>query len=234
MPNNGRITLCPFYRDEKNLSISCEDTFRRFRWPAQKKAWLDEKCDKDWESCPYARELMELYDNMGECDMENKILKLEHEKKALEKELRKVSSLLGKASKREREKHEQIKVLQRKNSFLEERYIGMRERVADARRAEEAAAEYVGQQMATHQGIIAYLMANPHAGEFDCEDVVKWSQSHVYAIYKDEDGRFKVEVNEHTAGESASENEGTGSEKTDAAGNTCKGDPAEKVQERTL
>ena len=45
MPNNGRITLCPYYRDEKNLSISCEDVFRRFRWKKQKTNWMDTYCD---------------------------------------------------------------------------------------------------------------------------------------------------------------------------------------------
>jgi len=86
MPNNGRIAVCPYYRDEKNLSISCEDTYRRFRWPVQKSRWMDAYCDKGWEGCPFAQALNRLYERMGEGSMDGRELEMEHRLKASERE----------------------------------------------------------------------------------------------------------------------------------------------------
>ena len=128
MPNNGRITLCPYYRDEKNLSISCEDTFRRFRWPAQKKRHLDTYCDKNWQACPHAKRLTELYSSMEGEDMNSKIKKLQHENEELKKELRKEVSMLGKSQKREQEKDELIRKLRHEKGVAEKLYFKERDR----------------------------------------------------------------------------------------------------------
>ena len=108
MPNNGRVTLCPYYRDEKNLSISCEDTFHRFRWAAQKRRHMDTFCDKDWKSCPYAQEIGAMYEKG---DYMDEVKRAAFELEATKKELRKTATMLGKAQKREKEKDEKIRII---------------------------------------------------------------------------------------------------------------------------
>lgn len=60
----GRFALCPYFHSEKRLSISCEDTVRQFYSKADKNRQLKNHCDSDWESCPYADALNELYERM--------------------------------------------------------------------------------------------------------------------------------------------------------------------------
>ena len=98
MPNYGHIAICPFYRAEKNKSISCEDTFRRFKNENKRNAWATMYCDSwDWMKCPYAADLTEAYERYEKGDgmaLEN------HENEALRTELEKMSRRLGMAEKR--------------------------------------------------------------------------------------------------------------------------------------
>lgn len=229
MPNNGRITLCPYYRDEKNLSISCEDTFRRFRWPAQKKKWLDKYCDKDWRLCPHAKELNRLYESYREGDeMGNKIKELQHKNKELERELRKTASMLGKVNKRDEEKSDKITALQKKNRFLEERYMQMSQQVNEAREQEKVICEEIQRWTHFYSGIICFLISE-HAGGLVERDVLQeWMKNHDYELKadmeegKDETGkdftkivRYRAEVSEivHEDKRPATENEKTGRKK---------------------
>lgn len=252
MPNNGRITLCPYYRDEKNLSISCEDIFRRFRWPVQKKRWMDTYCDKDWQSCPHAKSLEKLYESYVEGDtMGNNIKELLHKNKELEKEQRKTASMLGRANKREAEKDKQITELQRKNRYLEDKYISMRKCIEEAKDKEIKMAEEINTISAIHEGIIAYLMSTFAGGSFSKADFDAWTEKYEYVIVadwesvEDPDGterarivRYKAEVNEiaDRPEGSASEDESAGGEETGTAGCEVEREDieAEEVQERTL
>ena len=98
MPNNTRIPFCPFYKDEKNKSISCEDTYHVFSCVDEKYAWMDMYCDEwDWQKCPYAMDLAEAYAKLEKGDEKA----LEKQKiEAMQKELKSLSSKLGRAEKR--------------------------------------------------------------------------------------------------------------------------------------
>ena len=235
MPNNGRITLCPYYRDEKNLSISCEDTFRRFRWPAQKSKWMDDYCDKDWNACPYAETLNEMYENLVEGDeMNNKNKMLAQKNAALEKELRKTASMLGRADKREKEKDQTILELRRKNRYLEEKYVEQRNVIEEAKKAEKRIQREINIITSVHEGLIAYLMATYTDGSFLKADFDEWTEKyeyHISADFDDEDKivRYKVDVNEFGSVGPASENESAGREETEGAGCEVESSQQEEV-----
>lgn len=122
MSNSGHYTLCPYYKDSKNKSITCEDIFRTFRWKSQRHKWMVKYCDCDWNECPYAQSLNEVYRKVLEegADMEKEMLK--QKCKELEKELKKVKTMLGKAEKRLEAKDDEIKDARRKKNKAEEHY----------------------------------------------------------------------------------------------------------------
>lgn len=218
MPNNGRITLCPYYRDEKNLSISCEDTFRRFRWPAQKRKWLDKYCDADWQECPHAKKLTELYSSMEGEDMNSKIKRLEHENEELRKELRKHASMLGKAQKREEQKDELIRKLRHEKDVSEKLYFKERDQ---NRKYEEERQKFLKEMEILSQEYetrFAYLMAAHKIPIMREREFRKWVAENEFRL----DAKFtdsgelygyKVEwrkIDEHGAEGSARENAKTG------------------------
>lgn len=188
MPNNGRITLCPYYRDEKNLSISCEDTYRRFRWPAQKSRWMDIYCDNGWEGCPFAQELDGLYERMGKGTADGKELEMEHKLKASEKEKKKLSSLLGKTEKREKEKDREIRRLRKRNRALEAFYCRNRDALDAIQGQKERMLAEMDAMAEIYEGRIAYLMANFSGGELDESAMKAWLAEFEYRI---EPGRIK-------------------------------------------
>ena len=214
MPNNGRITLCPYYRDEKNMSISCEDTYRRFRWPAQKKRWLDTYCDNEWGECPYAQELDKLYERMGGKMDERE--KLEHDLKAKEKELRKVSAMMGKLEKREKEKDEKIRRLQKERNALESLYIKVRKELELSNRSRKRVAEENAGLSQWYVGTIAYLVSEFAGGSLSLRDAYAWLEEHEYKISKNttkdvwEVTTREVKDNEHESGGPAAEDAKTG------------------------
>ena len=73
MPNNGRITECPFYVNERNDYITCEDAKRRFADSQAKDEHMDTYCDDKWEECPYATAMLEAYKEGESSVVTNKI-----------------------------------------------------------------------------------------------------------------------------------------------------------------
>ena len=172
MPNNGHITLCPYYRDEKNKSISCDDIFRSFRYPVQKKRWMKAYCDAAWEDCPHAKKLNEMYDRVleGGADMETEILK--HNNAELTKELKSVKSMLGKSEKNNAKKDDSIAELRKEKDQLVKEVAKWKNlyemaktrcKEIDAKREEQDVklVKYNDQAQATNklvQGLTAYIM----------------------------------------------------------------------------
>lgn len=143
MSNNGRITLCPFYKNEKNLSISCEDIYRTFASTEDKKNHMDYYCDNNWIECPYSKELDRLYNQIGGNEEMNTIERLRHNERALIKELRSVSTILGKTKRREEEKDRYIKELQRQLSSMKRLYILTKNKLDECRKNEEIIYEQI-------------------------------------------------------------------------------------------
>lgn len=181
MPNNGRITLCPYYRDEKNLSISCEDTYRTFRWPAQKKKHMDRYCDKNWKECPHARKLNRLYSRMGDDERMNTVEKLRHTEKELRRELKNLSTALGKSKKRESTKDEEIKELRRQRDAALALYNKAKNELNDCRGKEDAIMRQFNEMAATYEARLAYMM-QLCGGYLDEVEARRWARSHDYEI----------------------------------------------------
>ena len=93
----GIFAVCPFFLSEKKLSISCEDTVRQFYNRKDKKAQLKDFCESDWESCPYADALNQLYERMDhmKTQQERDIAALEHLAAARKKENEELRQRLG-------------------------------------------------------------------------------------------------------------------------------------------
>lgn len=181
MPNNGRITLCPYYRDEKNLSISCEDTYRTFRWPAQKKKHMDRYCDKNWKECPHARELNRLYSQMGDDERMNTVEKLRHAEKELRRELKNLSTALGKSKKRENLKDDEIKELRRQRDAAQALYSKTKNELNDCRSREDALMGELNGIVATFEARTAYMM-QLCGGFLDEVEARRWARRHDYEI----------------------------------------------------
>ena len=93
-----RYTLCPYYIDENNKAISCEDVCRTYDSMKQKWAWMDMYCDSwDWMKCPYAMDRAEAYHNYEKGDI--KALD-EQKEKAMKVEIKSLTSKLGRVNKK--------------------------------------------------------------------------------------------------------------------------------------
>ena len=200
MPNNGRITLCPYYRDEKNLSISCEDTSRQFRWPAQKKRHMDMYCDHDWKACPYAQQLTELYEHAEkeEDQMSKKILTLTHERDEAIKERRKLSSMLGKAKKREAEKDRKIRDLLNRNRALSDLYLRYRDEAKELREKERGIYEDMTFMAQRYEARFAYLIGFA-GGKINEKEFEAWAKTHEYRVLPEYEYNSESDKNELTA-----------------------------------
>lgn len=215
MPNNGRITLCPYYKNERALTVSCEDCVRRFRYPAHKKQWMDTYCDKDWKSCPYAIDLEKTYQEGGDL--------VEHELSAVKKELKKTVNMFERRKRSDEAKAEEIKKLRRKCKLLEQRNIDLVNKDRRAREMEKKAFDQIQSITQMYEGRFAYMIAEWGGGTLNEADVEAWAKGKSFAIVADEKGSngetrvWKVLVKDET-GRSKSDDAGTGSNETASRG----------------
>lgn len=93
----GRFAVCPYYKSDKRMSVSCEDTVRQFYSKEHKRAWTKAFCDNAWEECRYARDLNDLYERMdGMTNQKDRdIAALEHLAEARKKEKEQLRQQLG-------------------------------------------------------------------------------------------------------------------------------------------
>lgn len=198
MPNNTRIPFCPFYKDEKNKSISCEDTYHVFSNVKQKYAWMDMFCDEwEWTKCPYAIDLTEAYDRLEKGDVKA----LEKQKiEAMQKELKSLSSKLGRAEKRIERQQRKIDELRAVNhSFTnvnnslenqkKEFYKRWRAAQDELDKGNETIMEELRRLGDIYEQRMCYLI-DRFADGFFCEsDVERWAGDREFALVRkyDED-----------------------------------------------
>ena len=229
MPNNGRITECPFYVNERNSYITCEDMKRRFRYRKQKEDHMDKYCDKDWRDCPYAKVLLRGYERE-----EDMVFRVGHKMRALEVENKKVNMMLSKAEARDKEKAGQIRALQKKNRHLEHVYMLYKDKYEQLRDAEENAMAQINEAMQLCEARVAYLLSRKRDHRLDEADFKAWHEKHEFAIvpeleekddsmsvlgWKLESNKINVkEVMEDGTEGPAAEPETTGGEETEGTG----------------
>ena len=188
MPNNGRITECPFYVNERNDYITCEDAKRRFADSQTKEEHMDTYCDDKWEECPYAAAMLEAYKE-GECSVvTNKI-------KALESENRKVNIMLTKAENRETVKDREIKKLVMRNDSLGKRYGKLKELHERLEQTQQLAMEQIQSAMDICEARVAYLLSEMPEGKLDEVKFREWHKEHEYCLIPEgeaTDDEFKI------------------------------------------
>lgn len=216
MPNNGRITLCPYYINERGLNVSCEDCIRRFRWPAQKKHWMDYYCDDHWQECQYAIAMNKVYEEGGSMT--------ELEIKSLKSELRKANQDLRKSLKREEDKEQKIKALRIKCKKLEDRNMELKAEQLRNAKKERKAFDQIQSLTQMYEARFAYLMDVFTGGVLSEEAVETWAKNKSFAIVaseKDSNGRvsvWKVVIkNEHQPGRPESCDAKAGRSKAESA-----------------
>lgn len=203
MPNTGHYTQCPYFIAEKNKTVHCEDTFRRFKRLTQKQKWMKQFCDDSWKECPYAIEITKIYERIekGEADMtEMKKRNLQE----LEKEYKKLNAQLGKAEKRLKEKDGDIERLKKRNRLLDNHYnellrrfreknIRLNEYEAKERKASDdampRALEIATQCAEMVNGLTAYLMSVNHHEKVYLTNVEAWQKNKDAVIVKRDSSR---------------------------------------------
>lgn len=221
MPNNGRITECPFYVNERNDYITCEDAKRRFADNQTKEEHMDTYCDDKWEECSYAAAMLEAYKE-GECSVvTNKI-------KALESENRKVNIMLTKAENREAVKDREIKKLVMRNDSLGKRYGKLKDLHERLEQTQQLAMEQIQSAMDICEARVAYLLSEMPDGKLDEVKFREWHKEHEYCIIPEgeaTDDEFKITgwvLRARKAGESDG-TEGLTTESTEAGRSQTKG-----------
>lgn len=188
MPNNGRITECPFYVNERNDYITCEDAKRRFADSQTKEEHMDTYCDDKWEECPHAAAMLEAYKE-GECSVvTNKI-------KALESENRKVNIMLTKAENREAVKDREIKKLVMRNESLGKRYGKLKELHERLEQTQQLAMEQIQGAMDICEARVAYLLSERPDGRLDELKFREWHTKHEFCLLPEgeaTDDEFKI------------------------------------------
>ena len=198
MPNNGRITVCPFYLSERNKTISCEDTPHRFRYRKQKKDWMGRYCDHDWAACPYAKDLNDMYDKLfkeGDTEVET-----EHKIDALEKEIRKLSQMLTKAEKRLEAKDEEIKAIRKKKQSFEQKAVELNSKYMELKKGYDYLERKLLNTSSMYKARFCYLIHVAGDGTFNEAEFWQWAKNKEYRLVgmdPDEKGRptwWKAEV----------------------------------------
>lgn len=190
-----RYTRCPYYIDENNMTISCEDVCRSYDSLDDKWAWMDMYCDTwDWQKCPYALDMTEAYRKAEEGDsmaIEN------HEKKAAKNEIRSLSTKLGMAKKKNErltkrlmEEQELVKSYQRRNEALLRENKDYYKRWREAQGKLDKGNEQIHSELSTLANIYEQRMAFlidtycPDKKLYD-EDAEAWAKDREFALVFD-------------------------------------------------
>lgn len=196
-----RYTRCPYYIDENNMTISCEDVCRSYDSLDDKWAWMDMYCDTwDWQKCPYALDMTEAYRKAEEGDamaIEN------HEKKAAKNEIRSLSTKLGMAKKKNErltkrlmEEQELVKSYQRRNEALLRENKDYYKRWREAQGKLNKGNEQIHSELSTLANIyeqrMCFLIERYAGGKFYEAEAESWAGNREFALVHDADegGRF--------------------------------------------
>lgn len=182
MPNDKHLPLCPFYKRHMSRSITCEDVCRTFSDSDKKEMWLKTYCDTTaWETCKYAQDLNKAYERLFKGD-DRAIMENEYE--SLKREIKKLSTLLGKSEKRVERQQKKIDELRAVNqSFVtrnEDLYRKWREISGTLDAYESSVADQVQQLIDAYEVRLAYLV--DRHGTFSDVDVDEWRRDKSFAL----------------------------------------------------
>lgn len=199
-----RYTICPYYIDENNKTISCEDVCRSYDSMKEKWAWMDMYCDSwDWNKCPYAIDRSEAYRRAEEGDE----MAIEHQEvKAQKKEIESLLRKLGRANKKIERMQKKIDELRTVNqSFVNvnqsltdknsDLYKKWREMSDTMEAYERNVAGQVQILIDSYESRLAYMMDMFSDGTLNESDVQDWVKDKEWAIVSNDYG-FEVRIKE--------------------------------------
>lgn len=185
MPNSNHYVLCPYYENEKNESISCEDVIRTFPNLKKKEWYMKTYCDANWQECIFADAMNRAYEEGEEA--------LEREKiKALEKELRSMGIKYGREKKKNERQQKKIDDLMQQNKDLYEKWRKVNEELTAVNMKIYG---QIQQMVQLYEDRMAYLIDTKCDGELREKDVEAWAEGKEFAIVHDylaEDRVWKV------------------------------------------
>lgn len=154
MSNTGRITLCPFYKNHKKRTISCEDTLRFYPKAETLSKHMDRFCDANWKECKFAKAYMDhLNDDKYVGDM-------------AAKELRKTIAHIGKLDKK-------INKLERENEAYSKVLV---RRTVDVKKQEQAIDELLA-LLKLQESRLCYMAEKNDIKELDLKGFDEWIES---------------------------------------------------------
>lgn len=195
MPNSSHYVLCPYFESEKNESISCEDVCRTFS-NRKKKDWhMKTYCDSKWQSCEYAQAMSIAYEKGEEALEQERI-------KALEKELKSLSTKLGIEKGKTKRQQKKIDDLMAQKKELYAKWRAVNEELANVNMKIYG---QIQQMVQLYEDRLAYLIATKCDGELREKTVEEWAEGKEFAItcdYLAEDRVWKVMMREENKDES--------------------------------
>ena len=188
MANSFRaaFAVCPYFLGEKRKSITCEDVYRIFNSLNAKHAWMDMFCDSEWEECPYAKKLNAAYERFDKGD--DMALK-ENEIDSLRKEMKGVSSRLGRVEKELRKKTQECLDWEVRSKLFYEKSRKATEELEDYQKHE--AERYIAMAM-LYEDRLAYLIDTFCNGKLEEKDVKAWAEGKEYALTFDKESKEPI------------------------------------------
>ncbi|MCU7381028.1 hypothetical protein OBO34_22190 [Clostridiales Family XIII bacterium ASD5510] len=169
----GYYINCPYFQGEKRMTITCEDTMRRFYDPADKKKWIRTYCENDWGKCVHSEGMSRLYAELEDSnlsDLLKRARQAEYKERAARRELKNINVEYGKR--------------------IVERDQAERERDAARSIAEKKHAQIKRLQSQVEHGqavcdlqetLTAYVMHQCGLDKIDMQDFAKWCKEYVFA-----------------------------------------------------
>lgn len=188
MPNYVRVPKCPFYLSEQKKSVSCEDTYHSFDTEQEKVAHMEKYCCRlTWALCPYAADLSKAYEEGDDGAVD------EAKMTAMKKEMKSLSTKIGKAEKKIERMQKKIDDLRAVNqSFVrmndelqkqkQEYYRRWRELLKQKDDDEEAIRTQLNVLTTVYEQRMAYLIETYCPEGFREMDVKEWALDKKFAI----------------------------------------------------
>jgi len=183
MSNLGKIVVCPYYINEKDTTITCEDTMRVYSSKAVKESHSRQYCCESWRECPYTVDLEELYERIEEMsESQKQVEKLKHYNHKQKYEIRRLRKELEESSRNEKSAIHLAKSLETRVKSRDQRLFVMDQKVKSL------------------EMFAGYLCSLNNQQEYNLDDVREFALRHESRCKIDEDkpGVFVVETKEKT------------------------------------
>lgn len=169
----GYYIECPYFKSERRLTITCEDTMRKYRSKEEKDSWIKNHCESDYRDCPHA------------CKIENFYAEIEHNKLPEAEARAKLAEFKEQMTKDElvnlnreygKRVSEMDQAIKEKNAALgvaQKKHLQVKDMQAHAESA-QAKSEL-------HEALTAYTMHQFDLDKINMNDFAQWCKKYSFA-----------------------------------------------------